>query len=295
MTSPSVGDGRMGSMELLRLGPVGHEIPAVRQDGVVRDLRPLTDDLAGEFWTDGVARVREALAAGSLPVLDGAEGLRVGAPVARPTAILNIGQNYAAHAAESGSEPPTNPIVFFKHPNTLVGPNDPVIMPRGATQLDWEVELSVVIGRRASYLSSPGDALAYVAGYTVANDISERVFQKERGGAQWSKGKSMPTSNPLGPAVIPADEVDPQRLRVWSTVNGEARQDSNTVDMIFSVAQLVWDLSQYLTLEPGDIINTGTPQGVAMGGKFPFLQVGDSMEVGIDGLGAQATVIAPAV
>jgi 2,4-diketo-3-deoxy-L-fuconate hydrolase len=282
-------------MELLRLGPIGHEIPAVRQDGVVRDLRSLTDDLTGDFWIDGIARVREALAADSLPVLEGADALRVGAPVARPMAILNIGQNYAAHAAESGSQPPTNPILFFKHPNTLVGPNDPVVMPRGGTQLDWEVELSVVIGRRASYLASPDDALAHVAGYTIANDVSERIFQRERGGPQWSKGKSMPTSNPLGPSVIPADEVDVQNLRIWSKVNGEPRQDSNTVDMIFSVAQLVWDLSQYLTLEPGDIINTGTPQGVGMGGKFPFLQVGDRMEVGIDGFGAQATTIAPAV
>ena len=279
-------------MELLRLGPVGHEIPAVRQDGVVYDLRPVTDDLAGDFWIDGVDRVRAALAEDALSVLEGADGMRVGAPVARPTAILCIGQNYAAHAAESGSPAPTNPILFFKHPNTLVGPNDPVIMPRGGTQLDWEAELAIVVGRRASYLSSPEEALAHVAGYTVANDVSERVWQRERGGPQWSKGKSMPTSNPLGPAVVPADEVDPQALRIWSSVNGEPRQDSTTADMVFSVAQLVWDLSQYLTLEPGDIINTGTPEGVALSGRFPYLQVGDRMEVGVEGLGAHDTTIA---
>ena len=279
-------------MELLRLGPVGHEIPAVRRDGVVYDLRPVTDDLEGEFWIDGVDRVRAALEEDALSVLEGADGMRIGAPVARPTAILCIGQNYAAHAAESGSPAPTNPILFFKHPNTLVGPNDPVIMPRGGTQLDWEAELAIVVGRRASYLSSPEEALAHVAGYTVANDVSERVWQRERGGPQWSKGKSMPTSNPLGPAVVPADEVDPQALRIWSSVNGEPRQDSTTADMVFSVAQLVWDLSQYLTLEPGDIINTGTPEGVALSGRFPYLQVGDRMEVGVEGLGAHDTTIA---
>jgi 2-keto-4-pentenoate hydratase/2-oxohepta-3-ene-1,7-dioic acid hydratase in catechol pathway len=279
-------------MELLRLGEPGREIPAVRQDGVVHDLRSLTDDLAGDFWADGVARVRAALAAGSLPVLEGADGMRVGAPVARPAAILCIGQNYVAHAAESGSEPPTQPILFFKHPNTLVGPNDPVVMPRQATQLDWEVELAVVIGARASYLESPEQALQHIAGYAVSNDVSERVWQRERGGPQWSKGKSMPTSNPLGPVVVPADEVDPQALRIWSRVNGEPRQDSSTADMIFSVAELVWDLSQYLALEPGDIVNTGTPQGVALSGRFPYLQLGDRMEVGIDGLGAQSATIA---
>ncbi|MGN6325629.1 fumarylacetoacetate hydrolase family protein [Pseudolysinimonas sp.] len=279
-------------MELLRLGPVGHEIPAVRHDGVVYDLRPVTDDLQGEFWIDGVDRVRAALEEDALPELPDADALRVGAPVARPTAILCIGQNYAAHAAESGSPAPTDPILFFKHPNTLVGPNDPVLLPPGATQLDWEAELAVVIGRRASRLASPEEALAHVAGYTVANDVSERVWQRERGGPQWGKGKSMPTSNPLGPAVIPADEIDPQGLRIWSRINGEPRQDSSTADMVFPVAQLVWDLSQYLTLEPGDVIDTGTPEGVAMSGRFPFLQVGDRMEVGIDGLGAHDTTIA---
>ncbi|MFW8745669.1 fumarylacetoacetate hydrolase family protein, partial [Mesorhizobium japonicum] len=179
-------------------------------------LRPLTDDLAGGFWIDGVDRVREALAAEALPVLDGADGMRVGAPVARPSAVLNIGQNYAAHAAESGSEPPAHPILFFKHPNTIVGPNDPVPLPRGATRLDWEVELAVVIGRRALHLESPEQAPAHVAGYTVANDVSERVWQRERGGTQWGKGKSMPGSNPLGPVVVPADELDPRALRIWS-------------------------------------------------------------------------------
>jgi 2,4-didehydro-3-deoxy-L-rhamnonate hydrolase len=281
-------------MQLLRLGMTGHEIPAVREGGATFDLRPLTDDLAGDFWIDGVARVRDALATGSLPLLEGADGMRVGAPVARPQAILCIGQNYAAHAAESGSTPPAHPMLFFKHPNTLAGPADPIRYPRGATQLDWEVELAVVIGRRASYLDSPDDALDHVAGYTVANDLSERVWQRERGGSQFGKGKSVPGASPLGPVVVPADELDPSALRIWSRVNGEPRQDGTTADMVFDVAHLVWDLSQYLVLEPGDVIETGTPEGVAMSGRFPFLQVGDRIEVGIDGIGAQSAEIVEA-
>jgi 2,4-didehydro-3-deoxy-L-rhamnonate hydrolase len=281
-------------MQLLRLGMTGHEIPAVREGSVVFDLRGLTDDLTGDFWVDGVARVRAALAVGSLPVLEGADGMRVGAPVARPQAVLCIGQNYAAHAAESGSTAPTNPMLFFKHPNTLAGPDDPIPYPRGGTQLDWEVELAVVIGRRASYLDSPEEARDHVAGYTVANDVSERVWQRERGGSQFGKGKSAPGSSPLGPVVIPADELDPSALRIWSRVNGEPRQDGTTADMIFDVAHLVWDLSQYLALEPGDVIETGTPEGVAMSGRFPFLQPGDRIEVGIDGIGAHSSTIAEA-
>ena len=164
----------------------------------------------------------------------------------------------------------------------------------GATKVDWEIELGVVIGRRARYLSSPEEALAHVAGYVVSNDVSERNFQIAQSGGQWSKGKSAETFNPLGPALVPADEVDPQNLRVWSRVNGEPRQDSNTADMIFTVAQIVHNLSQYLVLGPGDLVNTGTPQGVALSGLFPYLEAGDVMEVGIDGLGAQRQRLVPA-
>lgn len=276
-------------MELLRLGPRGQETPAVRQDGVVLDISSLTPDIDGAFLAaDGVSTVRDAVAAGSLPVLAGADDLRVGAPVARPTAVLCIGQNYAAHAAESGSAPPTVPILFFKHPNTVVGPYDDVRVPPGAEKVDWEVELAVVIGSEASYLASPADAARHIAGLTVSNDVSERAFQVEQSGGQWSKGKCCATFNPLGPALVPFDEVaDVQDLRLWSTVNGEPRQDSTTADMIFDVATLVHHLSQYLVLSPGDVINTGTPQGVAMSGNFPYLTAGDVMELGVDGLGAQ--------
>ncbi|APU14097.1 MULTISPECIES: fumarylacetoacetate hydrolase family protein [Actinoalloteichus] len=280
-------------MRLLRLGPVGAERPALRaDDGSVFDLTPVTDDIDGAFLAgDGIARARQALAAGTLPALD-ATGLRVGAPVARPTAVLCIGQNYAAHARESGAEPPAQPILFFKHPNTIVGPDDAVEIPPNSSRTDWEVELAVVIGRRASRLASEKDALAHIAGYTVSNDISEREWQLERSGGQWSLGKCGPGFNPLGPWLAPADEIaDPQDLRLRSWVGGEARQDSSTSDMVFSVAHLVWHLSHFLTLEPGDVINTGTPEGVAMSGRFPYLAAGDVVEIEIDGLGRQRQVM----
>ncbi|WP_282089513.1 fumarylacetoacetate hydrolase family protein [Streptomyces tendae] len=276
-------------MKLVRLGDPGQERPAVIDDrGTTRDLSPLTPDIDGAFLAaDGIARTRQALAEGTLPVLE-AEGLRFGPPVARPGTVVCIGQNYAAHAAESGSEPPTRPIIFLKPPNTVIGPHDNVEIPRGSTKTDWEVELAVVIGRTARYLDSPEHALDHVAGYAVSNDVSERDFQLEHSGGQWSKGKSCATFNPLGPYLVPADEVpDAQNLRLRSYVNGEPRQDSSTADMIFSVAQLVHDLSQYMVLDPGDIINTGTPQGVALSGRFPYLKAGDLMEIEIEGLGRQ--------
>ncbi|MFC5261487.1 fumarylacetoacetate hydrolase family protein [Kribbella qitaiheensis] len=283
-------------MELLRLGAVGEERPYLRStDGTVYDLSSVTAEIDGAFLaSDGIARARAALDAGSLPVAS-AEGLRVGAPIARPAAVVCIGQNYAAHAAESGAEPPKEPIVFFKHPNTVVGPYDEVLVPRGSTRTDWEVELAVVIGKTARYLASDEEALACIAGYTIANDVSERAFQLEVSGGQWSKGKCCETFNPLGPALIPADEVDdPQNLDLKSWVNGEPRQDSNTRDMIFSVAALVRDLSQYMTLDPGDLVNTGTPEGVALSGRFPYLSPGDTVECEIQGLGRQKQTLGKA-
>ncbi|MFG2512367.1 fumarylacetoacetate hydrolase family protein [Streptomyces sp. NPDC048584] len=281
-------------MRLVRLGEPGRERPAVIDDqGVTRDLTPLTHDIDGAFLAaDGIARTRRALTEGGLPVLD-AEGLRVGPPVAKPGVVVCVGQNYAAHAAESGSEPPTRPVIFFKPPNTVVGAYDEVRIPRGSVKTDWEVELAVVIGKRAQYLDSPDQALEHVAGYTVSNDVSERDFQLEHSGGQWSKGKSAATFNPLGPHLVPADEVpDVQNLRLRSFVNGEPRQDSGTADMIFSVAQLVYDLSQYLVLDPGDVVNTGTPEGVALSGRFPYLKAGDVMEIDIEGLGRQRQTLA---
>jgi 2-keto-4-pentenoate hydratase/2-oxohepta-3-ene-1,7-dioic acid hydratase in catechol pathway len=275
-------------VELLRLGAVGEERPYVRDaDGTVYDLSSVTAEIDGAFLSsDGIARTRAALAAGSLPTA-AVDGLRTGAPIAKPGAVVCIGLNYVAHAAESGVAPPANPVVFFKHPNTVVGPYDEVLVPRGSTKTDWEVELAVVIGKTARYLETDEEALACIAGYTVSNDVSERALQLEVSGGQWSKGKACETFNPLGPSLVPADEVDAQNLGLRSWVNGEIRQDSNTRDMIFSVAAVIRDLSQYMTLDPGDLVNTGTPEGVALSGRFPYLSPGDTVECEIDGLGRQ--------
>jgi len=273
----------------MRVGDPGSEMPvAWLSDDSVYDLRPVTADIDGAFL--GSARYQEALDAchnGTLPTVD-ISGRRVGAPIARPQAVLCIGMNYAAHAAESGSAPPSVPIMFYKAPNTVVGPDDDVFIPVGATKTDWEVELGVVIGRRTRYLASPKEALDHVAGYVVSNDVSERDFQLAQSGGQWSKGKSCETFNPLGPWLVPASEVpDPQALRLRTYVNGELRQDSSTADMVFGVAELIWHLSQFTVLEPGDLINTGTPEGVALSGRFPYLADGDVMELEIEGLGRQ--------
>jgi 2-keto-4-pentenoate hydratase/2-oxohepta-3-ene-1,7-dioic acid hydratase in catechol pathway len=271
----------------LRLGDAGDERPVLFLDGEYVDLSSITRDIDGEFLASGGMQ-RAVEAASGLPVLPNAVSLRVGAPIARPGAVLCIGQNYAAHAAESGNAAPTVPILFFKHPNTVVGAFDDVIIPPGATKVDWEVELGVVIGKTASYLKSVEDAMDHVAGFVVSHDVSERGWQRELSGGQWSKGKTAATFNPVGPWLVPASEVaDVQALRIWSTVNGEPRQDSSTADMVFSVAHLVWDLSQFMVLEPGDLVNTGTPEGVAMSGRFPYLRAGDVVELGLDQLGTQ--------
>ncbi|PXY24017.1 fumarylacetoacetate hydrolase family protein [Prauserella flavalba] len=280
-------------MRLLRLGPAGAERPCVAaDDGTVYDLSPVTADIDGAFLAgDGIARARAALAEGALSVVDDpgdGTGLRVGSPIARPGAVICIGQNYAAHAAESGSAPPEVPIIFFKHPNTVVGPYDDVLVPRGSGKTDWEVELGVVLGRPARYLDTVEEALACVAGYVVSNDVSERAFQLEDSGGQWSKGKCCETFNPLGPWLVPAADVDdPQALRLRSWVNGEPRQNSSTADMVFGVGELILHLSRYLTLDPGDLVNTGTPEGVALSGRFPYLRAGDEMELEIERLGRQ--------
>ncbi|HEY7597584.1 MAG TPA: fumarylacetoacetate hydrolase family protein [Actinophytocola sp.] len=281
-------------MRLMRVGAPGAERPVVLDDQ--NQAFALSADIDGTFLAgDGIARTRAALAAGELQAVDIA-GERVGPPIARPTAVVCIGMNYAAHAAESGGRPPDAPVVFFKHPNTVVGPFDDVLVPRGAVKVDWEVELGVVIARRARYLDSPDEALDHVAGYVLSNDVSERDFQLDPSvsGGQWGKGKCAETFNPLGPWLVPADEVDPQALGLRSFVNGEPRQDSTTADMVFGVATLVHDLSQYMVLEPGDLVNTGTPEGVALSGRFPYLSVGDVMEIEIDGLGRQRSALAKA-
>ncbi|MFS2279628.1 fumarylacetoacetate hydrolase family protein [Microbacterium sp. OR21] len=275
-------------MKFARLGESGSEIPVVIDGDRTFDLRPVTSDVNGEFLADDpVGRTRAALEAGTLSEVADAGSLRIGSPIARPSAVICVGQNYAAHARESGSEPPTVPIIFLKTPNTVVGPNDTVTIPRGSEKTDWEVELGIVIGARAAYLDSVDEAEAHIAGYVVANDVSERAFQMEVSGGQWSKGKIAFGFNPTGPWLVTPDEVDVDNLNLTSFVNGEARQNSNTNDMIFDVRAIVHHLSQYVTLEPGDLILTGTPQGVAFGGKFPYLRAGDVVDIEIEGLGRQ--------
>lgn len=274
-------------MKFAQLGERGSEKPVVELDDVFYDLSGLTAAIDGRFLEgNGVEHTRAAIVAGDLPILTDVAGLRFGAPIARPSAVICIGQNYAAHAAESGSTPPTSPVVFLKPPNTVVGPNEQATIPRRSVKTDWEVELGIVIKRRASYLGSPDESIDYIAGFVTANDLSERDFQREPG-LQWSKGKSAPGFCPVGPWLVTPDQVDYNNVRLRSWVNGEPRQDSTSADMIFSVNYLVWHLSQYLTLEPGDLILTGTPQGVAMSGRFPFLAPGDVLEVEVDGLGRQ--------
>lgn len=275
-------------MKLARLGDIGSEKPVVVTEDAIYDLSGITADIDGVFLeSGGLDAARRAVLTGQLPVLADAGALRIGAAIARPSAVICIGQNYAAHAAESGSEPPTSPIIFLKTPNTVVGPNDIALIPRTSVKTDWEVELGVVVKQRASYLDSPADSINHIAGFVTANDLSERDFQLSVSGGQWSKGKSAPGFSPIGPWLVTPDEVGYKNLRLRSWVNGEARQDSSTVDMIFDVDFLVWHLSQYLTLEPGDVILTGTPQGVALSGRFPYLTAGDVVEIEIDGLGRQ--------
>ncbi|MDQ6524265.1 fumarylacetoacetate hydrolase family protein [Nocardioides sp. LHD-245] len=286
----------MKHVELFRHGPLGQERPAVRSDGIAYDLSGLTPDLDGDFLAaDGIERVAAALAAGELPVLDAAalSGRRIGAPIARPQAISCIGMNYAAHAAESGAAPPEVPVLFYKHPGTMVGPDDDVLLPPGSEKSDWEVELGVVVKRTPRRLATTAEALDYVAGYVIANDLSERASQLEHSGGQWSKGKSAETFCPVGPFLRPAGELDPQALRLRSWVNGEKRQDSSTADMVFSVAEIIRHLSHHVLLAPGDLVLTGTPEGVALSGRFPYLTVGDEMELEIDGLGRQRQRVVP--
>ncbi|WP_036331229.1 fumarylacetoacetate hydrolase family protein [Microbispora sp. ATCC PTA-5024] len=285
-------------MKLLRVGARGAERPAVLDaDGRPRDLTAVLGgaDIDGRFLSGGgIERVRAALEDGDLPVLD-ADGLRVGAPVVRPGKVVCIGLNYRDHAAESGADIPAEPVVFMKAPDTVIGPFDEVLIPRRSVKTDYEVELAIVIGKTARYLESREDALRVVAGYTISNDVSEREFQLERGG-QWDKGKSCETFNPLGPWLVTADEVpDPQSLGLRLWVNGERRQDGDTKEMIFGVAEIVRYLSQFMVLEPGDVVNTGTPAGVAMGmpGQ-PYLRAGDVVELEIDGLGRQRQTLGQA-
>ncbi|MGA4988661.1 fumarylacetoacetate hydrolase family protein [Nonomuraea bangladeshensis] len=279
-------------MHLMRIGAPGAEKPVVRIDEHhYIDVSDVTPDFDERFFAaGGAALLADKVATGRPQEF---AGERIGAPIARPHQILCIGLNYSDHAAETGQAVPDEPILFTKSPNTLVGPYDDVRIPRGSTKTDWEVELGIVIGRRTSYLDSAEEAKDAIAGYCVVNDVSERAFQMERGG-QWSKGKSAETFNPAGPWLVTPDEIaDVRNLGMWLDVNGVRRQTGTTKNMIFDPYVIVHHLSQFMVLEPGDLINTGTPPGVGMGHDPQiWLQPGDVMELGIEGLGSQRQNVA---
>jgi len=283
-------------MKLVRFGEPGREKPGLQlEDGTRVDASAIGSDYDEAFFGgNGLARLREWSAANAARAPRVAPGTRLGPPVARPSKIVCIGLNYRDHAAETGGQIPKEPVIFFKATSSLVGPDDDMVTPRGAEKVDWEVELAIVIGARASYVTKE-DAARHIAGYALHNDYSERSFQLEHGG-QWSKGKSADTFAPLGPFLATADEIkDPQALPMWLTVNGESRQKSSTANMIFDVYTLVSYLSQFMSLLPGDVISTGTPAGVGLGIKPEpvYLKVGDVVELGIEGLGRSRQRVAP--
>lgn len=278
-------------MKLIRFGPAGSELPGVELEGIRYDISGLVPDYDERFFAaDGLDFLKKVLGTkmNELPEVD--EGVRLGPPVARPSKIVCIGLNYADHARETGVEPPAEPVVFLKSTTAICGPNDEVIIPQGSQKTDWEVELAVVIGKKASYVTE-AEARNYIAGYLLHNDISEREFQLERGGT-WDKGKGCDTFAPLGPYFITADEVaDDNNLELWLKLNGQVMQKSNTSNFVFDVPTVIAYVSRFMTLLPGDIITTGTPPGVGLGQKPPlYLKPGDVMELGIAGLGAQRQV-----
>jgi len=273
-------------MKLLRHGPAGAERPGMlHSDGTIRDLTGIVPDIAGGVLSDVGLSALRGLDVENLPVVQA--DTRLGPCVSGTTKFICIGLNYADHAAESGMAVPPEPVIFMKANSSICGPNDPILMPRGSEKTDWEVELAVIIGTRAKYVSE-ADAMSHVAGYAVTNDVSERAFQMERAG-QWTKGKSCDNFGQLGPWLVTRDEVaDPQNLPMWLTVNGKMMQNGSTKTMVYGVAHLVSYLSQFMTLHPGDVISTGTPPGVGLGMKPPqYLKVGDVVELGIAGLGQQ--------
>lgn len=272
-------------MKFARLGAKGQEKPAVmvsESEAVFVD-HLISDWNRSELEAGAIAKVAKADLT-SLPKVKVSD-YRIGSPLARPTNIICVGLNYAKHAAESGMTPPPEPVVFTKAPDTAIGPNDDIIIPPNSVKSDYEVEIAIVIGKKASYIPSVEQAPEYIAGYTISQDVSERHWQIERAG-QWTKGKSFPTFNPFGPVVVTADSFDPHNVRLWCTVDGEKRQDSSTSDLIFGINHIVWYISQFMELQAGDIINTGTPEGVGMGFKpEKYLRAGQTVVTGIEGIG----------
>jgi 2-keto-4-pentenoate hydratase/2-oxohepta-3-ene-1,7-dioic acid hydratase in catechol pathway len=280
-------------MKLVRYGPPGREKPGlIDTEGTLRDLSRKVTDIDGAALAPASLAALRKLDPRRLAAVKGRP--RLGPCIATPSKFVAIGLNYTDHAKETGAPIPEHPVVFFKSQTCIVGPNDNIMQPADSTQLDWEVELGVVIGRTARYVAAK-DALRYVAGYCIVNDVSERDFQLKRSASQWSKGKGCDTFGPIGPWLLTSDELkDPQNLDMWLDVNGERRQTGNTRTMIFTVAQLVADVSRYMTLLPGDLITTGTPPGVALGMKPPqWLRAGDVVTLGIQGLGEQRQRVVP--
>lgn len=272
-------------MKLIRFGKEGQEKPGIHIDGKNYDLSAFIKDYDESFFEqNGLQKLKGIVNEEKLPLVE--DGQRIGSPIARPSKILCIGLNYAKHAKETGAAIPTEPILFMKSTSSLTGPFDNIIIPKNSEKTDWEVELGVVIGKKASYVSE-AEAMDYVAGYVLHNDVSERAFQLERGGT-WDKGKGCDSFAPLGPWLVTKDEIpNPHRLRLWLSLNGKMMQDSNTDDLIFNIPQLISYSSQFMTLLPGDVISTGTPAGVGLGfSPNIYLKPGDVVELGIDGLGS---------
>jgi 2-keto-4-pentenoate hydratase/2-oxohepta-3-ene-1,7-dioic acid hydratase in catechol pathway len=271
-------------MKLARIGAIGQEKPVIIEGDEAILVDSLIPDWDRKSLTDGaLAKIAKADLS-KLPRVS-TSGVRFGAPVSQPSKIICVGLNYLAHIKEAGFDAPAEPVVFMKSPDSLVGPNDDIVIPPNSAATDYEVELAIIIGKSALYLDSPADSAAHILGYTIAQDVSERHWQMERSG-QWMKGKSFPTFNPLGPVIVTGDAINANNLRLWCSVDGQMKQDSNTDDLLFGIDHLVWYISQFMELFPGDVINTGTPFGVGMGFKPPvYLKSGQVVKTGIDGIG----------
>ncbi len=271
-------------MKIARIGAVGSENPVVVEGDQAIDVSSIVSDWnRTELENGGYERVAKAdlykLPHSSL------SGVRYGAPIDRPTKVICVGLNYLAHIKESGAETPVEPVIFMKAPDTVIGPNDDLMIPPNSTATDYEVEMAIVIGKRALYLDSPKDSASHILGYSISQDVSERHWQLERSG-QWVKGKSFPTFNPLGPVIVTGDSIDAHNLRLWCEIDGVMKQDSNTSDLLFGIDHIVWYISQFMELFPGDVINSGTPFGVGLGFKPPvYLHAGQKIRTGIDGIG----------
>jgi 2-keto-4-pentenoate hydratase/2-oxohepta-3-ene-1,7-dioic acid hydratase in catechol pathway len=271
-------------MRIARIGQPGRERPAVVLDNRVVFVDSIISDWnRSEFEKEALAKVASAQLSDLPSEVLGKS--RIGAPIGNPTKVICVGLNYIGHIKETNAQTPIEPIIFMKSPNSVVGPNDDIVIPPNSDSTDYEVELAIVIGKRALYLESPNQSQEHILGFTISQDISERHWQLERSG-QWMKGKSFPTFNPLGPTVVTREEIDASNLRLWCSVNGEMRQDSNTNDLLFGINHIVWYVSQFMELNPGDIINTGTPFGVGLGFKPPkYLKSGDMLQTGIENIG----------